>query len=252
MYGPHCDIRVLYVWSILWYQSSVCMVYTVISEYCKCMVHIVISEYYTNGPHCDIRVLYVWSTLWCQSSVCLVHIVISNQKAWLSKLWNQSEQQTITIFQFRIRGCIRFVAVAFQSEEQEAQRATYRAPEYNMPPFWGIGQGGHLVFPIGPKNTSLVEDFEILLPVKFHHIPFCGFRGKVENVSANQKPGWPSCFSDRPKKHKLGRGRYDPASCQVSSNSVQQFQRRSRKCLSQSEGRAAVLFFRLARKTHTL
>ena len=28
-------------------------------------------------------------------------------------------------------------------------------------------QGGHLVFPIGPKNTKLVVDVEILLPVKF-------------------------------------------------------------------------------------
>ena len=30
--------------------------------------------------------------------------------------------------------------------KQEAQRATYRAPEYNVPPFWRIGQGGHLFF----------------------------------------------------------------------------------------------------------
>ena len=29
------------------------------------------------------------------------------------------------------------------------------------------GQGGRLVFPIGPKNKNLVEDVEILLPVKF-------------------------------------------------------------------------------------
>ena len=29
------------------------------------------------------------------------------------------------------------------------------------------GQGGHLVFPINSKNTSFVEDVEILLPVKF-------------------------------------------------------------------------------------
>ena len=50
--------------------------------------------------------------------------------------------------------------------KQEAQRATYRAPE-NVPPFWQIGQGGHLFFSIGPKNTNLVEDIEILLPVKF-------------------------------------------------------------------------------------
>ena len=27
-----------------------------------------------------------------------------------------------------------------------------------MPPFWRIGQGGHLVFPIDPKNINLVED----------------------------------------------------------------------------------------------
>ena len=67
-------------------------------------------------------------------------------------------------------------------------------------------QGGHLVFPISPKNTNLVEGVEILLPVKFSCIPFSGFRGEVENVSANQRPGWPSCFSDQPEKHKLGRG----------------------------------------------
>ena len=29
------------------------------------------------------------------------------------------------------------------------------------------GQGGHFVFPIGPKNTNLVEEVEILLPIKF-------------------------------------------------------------------------------------
>ena len=58
-------------------------------------------------------------------------------------------------------------------------------------------------------------------------------------------------FSDRPEKHKLGRGHGDLASCQVSLNSVQRFQRRSPKCLSQSEARAAILFFRFARKTQT-
>ena len=61
-------------------------------------------------------------------------------------------------------------------------------------------------FPIGPKNTNLVEDIEILLPVKFAWIPFSGFREKVENVSANWRPGRQSCFSDRSEKHKLGRG----------------------------------------------
>ena len=32
------------------------------------------------------------------------------------------------------------------------------------------GQDGHLVFPIAPKNTNLVEDVEFLLPVKFRQI----------------------------------------------------------------------------------
>ena len=55
--------------------------------------------------------------------------------------------------------------------------------------------------------------------------------------------GQQSFFSDRPKKHKLGRGRWDPASCQVSLNSILLFQKRSRKCLSQSQARVAILFF---------
>ena len=108
-----------------------------------------------------------------------------------------------------------------------------------------------LFFRPGPKNTNLVEDFEILLPVKFRWIPFSGFRGEVKNVSANQRPGRPSCFSDWPENHKLGRGQWDLASYWVSLNSVQRFQRRSRKCLSQSDARAAILFFRSAQKTQT-
>ena len=136
-------------------------------------------------------------------------------------------------------------------KKQEAQRATYRAPEYNVPPFGQIRQGRNFCLLIGLKNTNLVEDLEILLPVKFRWIPFSSFREEVENVSANQRPGPPSYFSDRPEKHKLGKWRWDHASCQLSLNSVQRFQRRSRKCLSQSEAMAAILFFRSARKTQT-
>ena len=68
------------------------------------------------------------------------------------------------------------------------------------------GQGGNLVFPIGPKNKYLVEDVEILFPVEFRWIQFSGVRGEIENVSANQRPGRQSRFSDRPEKHKFGRG----------------------------------------------
>ena len=69
------------------------------------------------------------------------------------------------------------------------------------------GQGGHLVFPIGPKNTKLVEDIEILLPVKFVE-----FRSAVsEEKSKMSQPirgqGGHPVFPIGPKEHKLGRGR---------------------------------------------
>ena len=47
-------------------------------------------------------------------------------------------------------------------KEQEAQRATYRAPENNVPHLLP-----HLGFLIGPKKTNLVEDIEILLSINF-------------------------------------------------------------------------------------
>ena len=55
-------------------------------------------------------------------------------------------------------------------------------------------------------------------------------------------PGQPFCCSDWPEKYKLGRGCYDLASCQISLNSIQPFQKRSRKCLSLSEARVAIFF----------
>ena len=65
-----------------------------------------------------------------------------------------------------------------------------------------------------------------------------GFRDEVENVSANQRPGQPS-FSDRLVKHKLGRGHWYLASCQVSLHSVQRFQRsrKSKKLMTTDDGR---------------
>ena len=92
-------------------------------------------------------------------------------------------------------------------------------------------------FPIGPKNTNLVDDVEILLPIKFRWIrgiswkvlsksdaraafivfrsarktqtwkfrwiPCSSFIGQVENVSANQRTRLLSCFSDRPTNTKV-------------------------------------------------
>ena len=77
------------------------------------------------------------------------------------------------------------------------------------------GSGGHLVFPIGSKITNLVEDVDILFPVKFRWIPFSGF---IEVKCPSQsEAGTAILFSDRLEKHKLGRGHWGLASCQVSS-----------------------------------
>ena len=107
-----------------------------------------------------------------------------------------------------------------------------------------------------------------MLPVKFRYFPFSRSREEVENLSANQRPCRPSCFTDRPEKHKLSKRRIK--SCFLSSfvefhslidlnifyinfsmkrNSLVSV--RSRKCLSQSEARAAILFYQSARKKNT-
>ena len=74
---------------------------------------------------------------------------------------------------------------------------------------------------------------------------------KLGRGSANQRPGRLSSFSIRAEKHKICRGHCDLPSRQVALNSVQRFQRRSRKCLSKSKAGAAILFFQSARKTQT-
>ena len=91
------------------------------------------------------------------------------------------------------------------------------------------GQGGHLVFPIGPKNTNLGMLRSCFLS------SFDEFRSAVsEQKSKMSKPirgqGGHLVFPIGPKKHKLGRRHWDLASCQVLLNSVKWFQRRSRKC----------------------
>ena len=57
-----------------------------------------------------------------------------------------------------------------------------------------------LFFFIIPKNTILEDDFEISLLVKFRLILVSRYREEVENISANQKPGRPSWFSNKSKK----------------------------------------------------
>ena len=92
----------------------------------------------------------------------------------------------------------------------------------------------------------------------------CPTRGPKGHISCTwvqcatfltDRPGQPFLFTHRPEKHKLGKRREIllpvSSSCQVLLNSVQRFQRRSRKCHNQSEAGAAILFFCSAQKTQT-
>ena len=110
------------------------------------------------------------------------------------------------------------------------------------------------------RNNALSETYlicEIFLVKNRWFRNFCILMGhvKTRGPKGHISCTWVQCatffdrlaraaipFSDLPKKHKLGRGCWDLSSCQVSLNSVQRFQRRSPKCLSQSEARAAILF----------
>ena len=56
-------------------------------------------------------------------------------------------------------------------------------------------------------GRKMVEDVEIFLPVKFCWIPSNGFRAEVEISQPIRGHDGHPVFSDRPKKHKLGRRR---------------------------------------------
>ena len=71
--------------------------------------------------------------------------------------------------------------------------------------------------PIGPKNTNLAEDIDILIPVKIRWILFGDFKGEVKNVSVNQIPGRSSWLSNRLEKKPLAWQRTSRP-CFLSSN----------------------------------
>ena len=82
--------------------------------------------------------------------------------------------------------CIRFVAVAFQSEEEVCWRrgpqVTYFGPALDPP----MGRSGQ-------KTTTLVRDHEYFIPTKFHQIPSSGSGEEVENVKSLRRTtddGW--------------------------------------------------------------
>ena len=138
--------------------------------------------------------------------------------------------------------CFLWQIISMLNKGPEGPHIVHTSTMCNL--YWQIRQDGNLVFPIDSEK-NLVEDVRILFHINFRWIHFSCFRGEVKNVSAIRgQGGHLGFFFDQALKHKHWRRRWDFASCQVSLDSVQRCQRRSRKCLSQSEARAAILFFR--------
>ena len=99
---------------------------------------------------------------------------------WIPSCFSNRPEKNTSFGGGTFRSCFLSSFVEFQlavTEEKSKMSQSIR------------GQGGHLVFPIGPKTTNLVEDVEIFLPFKIRWIPFSGFRGEVENVAVSQRPG---------------------------------------------------------------
>ena len=69
------------------------------------------------------------------------------------------------------------------------------------------------------QSPRRAQPWKSTLRYNFGHFSlnaFRGFRGEVENVSANQRPG------NKPEEQNFGREHLDVDSCQNSFNSVQQ------------------------------
>ena len=182
----------------------------------------------------DLNVLY---------QVCVFRADRKNKMAalasdWLRHfrllLWNRWTKFKETWQEARSQRPLPSLCFSGQSEKQDGRPGLWLAETFSTSPLKTLnGIQRNLT------GSKISTSSTILLPVKFPWIPFSGFRGEVENVSANQRPGRPSCFSDRPEKHKLGKVHSDLPFCKVSSNSVQWFQRRSQKCekLTTTDGR---------------
>ena len=142
-----------------------------------------------------------------------------------------------------------WVLACYQVSSKSIQRLRRRSRKMFQPI---RGQGGHLRFPIGTKNTNLIEGIEDLLVIKFRQNPFRGCGKKSKNVSANQRPGRPSWISDWHKKHKSYRGHWVLACYQVSSKSIQRLRRRSGKMFQPIRGQGGHLRFPIGTKNTNL
>ena len=119
-----------------------------------------------------------WSLTWVQWALLLKVRFLSKSESMTAIFVKSVRTATIAIFQFRIRRCIWFVAVAFWSEEEVLWR---RNPSLTY--FWQIALPPPLDPPLGgvcPKAYKQVRDYEYFISIKFRKHPSSGSVGKAE------------------------------------------------------------------------
>ena len=129
-------------------------------------------------------------------------------------------------------------------QQQGAKRATFREPEYNVPPLLtdGTWQLSCMIFrwvrkhKLGRGHPDLAS-----CQVSLHSV--WQFQRRSKKCLSQSEASVAILVLWSARQTQIGRGPWDLAACQVLLLSVQHFQRRSRKCLSQSEARAAILVF---------
>ena len=76
-----------------------------------------------------------WSLTWVQWALLLTVRFLSKSESMTAIFVKSVRTATMAIFQFRIRGCIRFLAVAFRSEEEVLWRKGPSLTDlFNVPP----------------------------------------------------------------------------------------------------------------------
>ena len=119
-----------------------------------------------------------WSLTWVQWALLLKVRFLSKSESMTAIFVKSVRTGTIAIFQFRIPGFIRFVAVAFRSEDEVLWR---RNPSLTY--FWQIAPP--LDPPLGGvcrKAYKQVRDYEYFISIKFRKHPSSGSVGKADYV----------------------------------------------------------------------
>ena len=163
------------------------------------------------------------SSFTCQ---VLLNCVKGLQKRSL-KCLGQTGVRVVILYFLIGRSTRRWNLASYEVLPNSIQQLQRRSREYMSKSI--RGQASVLVFR-APQNTNLVEGVEILLPFRFRRIPSSSCRRRLKNVLVNQRPGRKSWFSDRPQKTT---NLVEDIATLLPVNSIQQFQIRRQKCLSQ-------------------